>query len=174
MDNFTFADRPSNQRIQLMINSHSTIDAEVVELFLEFQWTYRNMQKVYDNTLIKNDLSESRFIILMFLKQAENQELLPSTIAEKLGATRATVSKLLKAMEAKEWIKKTIATSDKRSLPVQLTTLGNKVLEAFLPENFAVAEKIFSSFSAEEIKQFSYLLNKIKVGTQKCSLEMER
>lgn len=100
MDNFSFVDRPSNQRTQLM-NDVSEQDAMITELFLDFQWTYRNMQRVYDDILDQNDLTESRFIILMFLKRAPKQELLPSVIAHKLRATRATVSKLLKAMEQK-------------------------------------------------------------------------
>ncbi|EDN8189366.1 MarR family transcriptional regulator [Listeria monocytogenes] len=173
MDNFTFVDRPSSHRIQAMADTNLEMNTELAkfaELFIDFQWTYRNMQKMYDHLLNKNDLSESRFIILMFLKGAPNHELLPSEIAEKLGATRATASKLLKAMEVKEWISKNCSSSDKRSLPVQLTKDGKKVLDNFLPKNFKFVEQLFENLSNEEIKQLIYLLSKIKEGTQKCSL----
>lgn len=173
MEKFSFVDRPSNQRIQLM-NGISKNDSTNVELFLNFQWTYRNMQKVYDSILNENDLSESRFIILMFLKNASNHELLPSVISEKLGATRATVSKLLKAMEIKGWIIKSSSTTDKRSIPVQLTTKGSKILEKFLPKNFNTVNQLFSSLTNEEIKQFTYLLSKIQKNTQKFASEMEK
>ena len=115
MDNFTFVDRPDNQRLQLMKDVYSELNSDIVKLFIDFQWTYRNMQSQYDYALDKSDLSESRFIILMFLYQAPNQTLLPSVISEKLGAARATVSKLLKAMEMKGWISKSTSTTDKRS-----------------------------------------------------------
>lgn len=173
MEKFTFADRPSNQRIQVM-NDVSEMDSTISELFIDFQWTYRNMQKVYDSVLDKNDLSESRFIILMFLKNAPNYELLPSVISEKLGATRATVSKLLTAMTHKGWIIKNSSPSDKRSVPVQLTDAGMAVLEAFLPKNFQTVHLLLGDLTAEERAQFSYLLGKIKQSTEKYTLEMEQ
>ncbi|MBC2331039.1 MarR family winged helix-turn-helix transcriptional regulator [Listeria swaminathanii] len=173
MDNFSFVDRPDNQRIQLM-NDVSEQDAIITELFLDFQWTYRNMQKVYDDVLDKNNLSESRFIILMFLKRAPNHELLPSLIAEKLGATRATVSKMLKAMEQKGWITKKTSISDKRSITIKLTEAGMHILENFLPINFQTVHLLFDQLTQDEMKQFSYLLGKIKQGTTKCAQETEK
>ena len=167
MDNFTFVDRPDNQRLQLMKDVYSELNSDIVKLFIDFQWTYRNMQKQYDYALDKNDLSESRFIILMFLYQAPNQTLLPSVISEKLGATRATVSKLLKAMEMKGWISKSTSTTDKRSLTIQLTETGNHVLEKFLPENFSIVNDLLGNLSSEEIQQLSSLLTKINDSTQK-------
>ncbi|MDH6364309.1 MarR family transcriptional repressor of emrRAB [Enterococcus sp. PF1-24] len=174
MDNFNFIDRPDNQRIELMNQAYAELNSQMVELFIDFQWTYRNMQKIYDTVLDKNDLSESRFIILMFLKQAPNRSLLPSVIADKLGATRATVSKLLKAMEAKNWLTKTASPDDKRSLSVQLTAEGLQVLDNFLPKNFQIVNTIFSDLSNEDIQQFSALLNKIGKGTKKGAQEMEQ
>ena len=173
MDNFTFVDRPDNQRLQLMKDVYSELNSDIVKLFIDFQWTYRNMQKQYDYALDKNDLSESRFIILMFLYQAPNQTLLPSVISEKLGATRATVSKLLKAMEMKGWISKSTSTTDKRSLTIQLAESGNHVLEKFLPENFSIVNDLLGNLSSEEIQQLSSLLTKINDSTQKHTQEME-
>ena len=174
MDNITFVDRPDNQRLQLMKEVYSELNSDIVKLFIDFQWTYRNMQKQYDYVLDKNNLSESRFIILMFLYQAPNQTLLPSVISEKLGATRATVSKLLKAMEMKGWILKSTSTTDKRSLSVQLTETGNHVLGKFLPENFSIVNNLLGSLSNEEIQQLSNLLKKINDNTQKYTQEMEK
>lgn len=174
MDNFTFADRPDNQRLQLMKEVYSELNSDIVKLFIDFQWTYRNMQKLYDYVLDKNNLSESRFIILMFLYHAPNQTLLPSVISEKLGATRATVSKLLKAMEMKGWILKSTSATDKRSLSVQLTETGNHILGKFLPENFSIVNNLLGNLSSEEIQQLSNLLKKINDSTQKYTQEMEK
>jgi len=173
MDTFTFVDRPDNQRLKLMKDVYSELNSDIVKLFIDFQWTYRNMQKQYDYALDRNDLSESRFIILMFLYQAPNQTLLPSVISDKLGAARATVSKLLKAMEMKGWISKSTSTTDKRSLSVQLTETGNQVLEKFLPENFRIVNNLLGSLSSDEIQQLSNLLKKINDSTQKYTQEME-
>lgn len=166
MDKFTFVDRPDNQRLKIMKESYFEANSDIVRLFIDFQWTYRNMQKQYDKLLEENGLSESRFIILMFLYQAPNQTLLPSIISDKLGATRATVSKLLKAMEIKGWIIKYPSKTDQRSLSVKLTKDGNQVLNNFLPSNFSIVNELLGTLSQDEILQLSNLLKKINDSTQ--------
>ena len=69
MDNFTFVDRPDNQRLKLMKDVYSELNSDIVKLFIDFQWTYRNMQSQYDYALDKSDLSESRFISIIFIKR---------------------------------------------------------------------------------------------------------
>lgn len=47
------------------------------------------------------------------------------------------------------------------------------VLHNFLPINFQTVHLLFESLTQDEMKQFSYLLKKIKQGTAKASQEME-
>ena len=109
----------------------------------------------------------------MFLKQAHKQQLAPSEIAEKLGAARATVTKLLNKMEQDGWVKKKIDKKDKRMVNIQLLPQGEKVVTNFLPANFKSVALIFSDFSATELDQLFYLLTKIEKGTKKLNQEME-
>lgn len=94
-----FKDRPNAARLALSISkANSDINVDTVLQFLHFQYSYREMQRQYDAMLAKYQLTESRFVILMFLYEAPNQQLLPLQLAEKLGTTRATVSKLLRGL----------------------------------------------------------------------------
>lgn len=162
---YTFLDRPDEQRLEAHKKLYSDLDTDAVRIFIDFQWAYRNMQRQYDSLLEQFDLSESRFIILMFLYQAPEYTLLPSTISEKLGATRATVSKLLKGMEQKGMILKIISDIDKRSFPVKITDLGLEILHKFLPYNFDIVHDFFHDFSKEDIQTLSTLLKKIENRT---------
>lgn len=164
---YSFKDRPDKERIQSTIDLYSSGDSKNSELFLEFQWTYRNAQEAYDEILHEYSLSESRFIILMFLKHARNHELSPSEIANKLGSTRATASKLIKGMIGAKFITKRESLTDKRSTIVGLSKQGEIVLEKFLPRNFEAMNLFMTNFSDEEKKQFSYLLQKLQNNTMK-------
>lgn len=174
MSNFSFKDRPNNQRLELHRDIYSDINTDIVRIFIDFQWTYRNMQRQYDLLLEKNSLSESRFIVLMFLYQAPEHTLLPSVIADKLGATRATVSKLLKGMESKGWIIKNSSSEDKRAFFICLTDSGHQILLDFLPKNFRIVNQLLGSLSAEDLQTLSILLKKIEHSTQHYIQEMEK
>lgn len=174
MENFTFKDRPDNQRIQLTIDQYAeSSDSTLASLFMDFQWTYREMQKAYDGVLDVYGLSESKFIILMFLERAEEHLLMPSELAEKLGASRATITKLVNNMERDQLIKKIPSALDKRAVQVQMTEKGAEVLAEFLPRNFEATKILLEQLTEEEINQFTYLLNKIKQGTANLIKEME-
>lgn len=173
IENFDFIDRPDNQRIQAMASKYSDVDASYVQLFLHFQWTYREIEKSYNRLLEKFGLTESRFIILMFLYQADQKQLLPSEIAKKLGATRATVSKLIKGLERSSFVTKTTSEIDKRSVYIKITKQGETTLTQFLPYNFESVKQLFSPLSEVEMRDFTSLLNKVLQGKNKLT-EMER
>jgi DNA-binding MarR family transcriptional regulator len=170
---FDFVDRPNSERINLISHKYSGVDANQILLFIDFQWTYREAQKQYDLLLSQYQLSESRFIILMFLLNAKDHQLSPSELTKKLGATKATVSKLIKGIETKEWVKKIDSPTDGRASFVQLTEKGEKVLEAFLPFNFKAAQMIMSELGKEDMNTLRKIMKKINLGTQKLKNEME-
>lgn len=171
MVNFDFKDRPNEERIKVTSSEYFELDSEIVMSFLNFQWSYRSMQRQYDALLGKYGLSESRYIILMFLKHADGKRLLSSTIADKLGATRPTVSKLLKGMEKSGYIVKTVSEKDKRSSYFQMTDIGERVLEDFIPASFGAVKTIFNYFEKKDFSSLDVLLKKINCGTQKISKE---
>jgi len=175
MDAFKFNDRPGTKRLGQTISEYATAETNVdaAALFLNLQWTYREMQKAYDDVLAEYDLTETRFIILMFLFQADQYRLAPSEIATKLGATRPTVTKILNKLVINGWVTKVSAVNDKRSVMIELTTTGTHVLEKFLPHNFEAVQVIMSELSPTEITTLSILLNKITIGTSKLNEKKE-
>lgn len=174
MVNYDFNDRPDRARLAASLSAYpNTATIELVQLFLDFQWTYREMQRSYDKLLEEYQLSESKFILLMFLKQAPKQQLTPSELAGKLGATRATITKLLNKMTQDQWVAKESNPADTRSIQIKLLPKGIIILEKFLPMNFHSTQAYFEGFDEEEIRQFKKLLDKIKNNTATFKKEME-
>lgn len=159
---YNFVDRPSKQRIKEMAAElNLAVSPDAVHLFLDFQLTYREIEKNYEHLVESFDLSESRFIILMFLFYADDKALLPSEIATKLGVTKPTISKLLKGMQQQDLVTSHSSTEDKRVRYIQLTTAGEQLLRTFLPYNYRSSSLLFEDFSATEMTQFSHLLRKL-------------
>lgn len=165
MIDYNFKDRPDKERIEATAAEYYDIDPKMVVNFIDFQWTYRNMQKQYDELLDRFGLSESRYIILMFLRRADSKMLLPSDIAVKLGARRPTVSKLLKGMEQAGHVVKIVSDLDKRSVYFQITGSGEQILQKFIPESFLAVKNLFNYFEESDFDQLAVLLDKVKRGT---------
>ncbi len=174
MEKGNFKDRPNAARLALSIGkANSDINVDTVLQFLHFQYSYREIQRQYDAMLAKYQLTESRFVILMFLYEAPNQQLLPLQLAEKLGATRATISKLLRGLVEQKRVNKQPSTTDKRAALIGLTAEGERVLLDFLPHNFSAVQNLFGELSSDELSTLSQLLEKISNGTQTLEKEME-
>lgn len=162
MSYYNFVDRPSKQRIQEMTDQlHLAVSPDAVHLFLDFQLAYREVEKNYESLVASFDLSESRFIILMFLYYADDKQLLPSEIAHKLGVTKPTISKLLRGMEQQGLVSSHQSSTDKRVRDIQLTPAGEKLLRTFLPYNYRSSSLLFEDFTDEEKQQFAHLLRKL-------------
>lgn len=171
---YQFNDRPQEERLALMAQAYPDANPEVVSTFLQLQWTYREMQRQYDAVLARSGLSESRFIILIFLSHADNHQLAPSAIADKLGATRATVTKMVKGMRDNGWVQQVGNLADKRSTLIQMTDAGQACLDGFLPDNFQSVNTLLGGLTSQERATLRVLLDKVSIGTQQLKNEMER
>nr|WP_246147631.1 MarR family winged helix-turn-helix transcriptional regulator [Secundilactobacillus folii] len=137
-------------------------DANVtsIQTILSLQYTYRVIQSRYDQVFNQYGLSESRFILLIFLYHADNGLSL-SDLAFKLGVAKPTTSKLIRGMTTAKLVEKVADAQDKRGVKIHLTAVGQKLLEDFLPVNFQTMNRFVSNLSATEQQQLKQLLNKM-------------
>ena len=173
MVEYNFTDRPTKERLETLKKTFPEANESFVTLFLDIQWTYREMQKQYDSLLERYGLTETKFIILMFLYNEPSHQLLPSILSEKLGSTRATITKVIKGLERSQWIIKKSSSRDKRVVIIKLTTKGKALLERFLPNNYHAVSILLSTLDTAEQTELVRLLNKVKLGTKKMQNEME-
>lgn len=171
MDYYNFSDRPSPERISEIAQQFNLhINPDSAHLYLNFQQTYREVEKSYNHLLEKFDLSESRFTILMFLIRAKDRQLLPSEIADKLGVARPTASKLVKGLINQGLVTSAPSSLDKRMNFIKITNSGAELLNTFLPYNYRAVDELFTDFTVEEKDQFLILLKKLRTGKDKIQL----
>lgn len=170
MDEFYLIDSPSFDKLKYLKNEVSNLDIISVLLYLEIQKAYKKMKLNHDEFLQKFDLSESKFTIMMLLSYEKDMTLSPSSLSEKIGSKKSTITGVLKGLENKGLVKREVFSDDKRTNYVQLTDLGLRKLKEFLPYNYEVVSKVFEIFSEEEKKQFYRLANKLKNHLEKGDL----
>jgi len=166
MEPYDFSDVPSIQRIKEMNQQVANSEPDNVLSFITFQQVYSEIDKAYSDLLQSHHLSESRFLILMFLRRAGDHGLSPSMIAQKLSSTKATASKLIRGMAGDNMIEKLASPIDQRSSVVRITQYGNELLDDFLPANFNFVNELFSRLTNDEQIMFSQLLQKLLVNKE--------
>ena len=164
--NFDFTDRPDEHRLDLMRKVYPDVDTQSVLTFLNFRTCFRAVANDYQQVLDQFGLSESRFLILMFLYHQQPQALSIPVLAEKLGATKATTSKLVRGMVASGLVEKTTTAADKRASLIQMTTEGATLLDRFLPVNYQTVNRLFANLTHDEQIQLNRLLDKLLLGVK--------
>lgn len=126
--------------------------------------TLQRLQHIRFNELIK-DLNQSEYIFLKILykliKKSGTNSVYVATIAKELEISTPAVSKMLKNLEKKQYIKREVDTLDRRNTFVFLTEKGiatKKETDIFFEDFF---NKIYKKVKKEDINQFLYLAKKI-------------
>lgn len=109
--------------------------------------------------LLKFELSESRLIILVLLK--EYTELPLQDISKLLGIKKASTTTLISSLVEDHLIRKRNFNADKRIYLVSLTESGSKLVEKVLSQHSIWIEKITNNLTEDEMNSFNKVLNKI-------------
>ena len=96
-------------------------------------------------------LSLSGFNALVILRQAP-EGVNPHEIADRLLVTRAAVTAILDALEAKRLIRRDKSGVDGRRTLIAISPTGRKLLDSLLPEHFA-AERAMASVLGDNEKE---------------------
>ena len=110
----------------------------------------------------RHGLSLSGFNALVILRQSP-QGMNPHEIADRLLVTRAAVTAILNALEAKGFARRSRSESDGRMTFIEITTAGKKLLDRLLPEHFAAERALASVLGANEKELLISLLGRLQV-----------
>jgi DNA-binding MarR family transcriptional regulator len=143
---------------------HPTLQPSACDAFLNLLRTGDDVFEVVDRFLSSHDISQGRFTVLMLLGKCCDEDATPATLAERAGVTRATMTGLIDTLERDGWVERTPDPADRRVIHVSLTTEGQSVIDAMLPEYFQCVSDILKPLTEPERKQLVRLLQKIQTG----------
>jgi len=99
----------------------------------------------------KRDLSIPQFRSLAFLTHYPHSSL--STLAEHLGLTRPTASKMVDALVSRNLVVRESSSTDRRAIRLMLTERGSAIFDAALESAQSQLAKRLSALSASELRQ---------------------
>lgn len=84
------------------------------------------LTQIYRALLKPLDVTYTQFIVLMALDEEDNISI--STLAQRIGITKATMTPLLKRLEEKKLITRKVEATNERQKNIALTKAGHKLL----------------------------------------------
>jgi DNA-binding MarR family transcriptional regulator len=122
------------------------------------------LKKRIQNKLKDYDISSEQWSVLntVYLKKGCNQ----ITLAEILLKDGATITRILNILENKKLVRREKSTQDKREYLIYLTEYGINLYNKALPVVVKNTEETDSIFTANELKELHYLLNKLVLSLE--------
>ncbi len=96
--------------------------------------------------------------------EGAGEPLSPTTIAERLMVTTASVTSLLDTLERRGLLTRENDPSDRRKLLVTLTDDGRALVDRFLPEIVALQTAVMATLTEAQRQQLHRLLTKVHAG----------
>ncbi len=125
---------------------------DIGKLLFTIVWRKRK----FIEKLLPNDLTPLEFKVLAILCRKESAS--QKEIQDLLGLTKGTVSKVVRNLESKGYIRR---TRRGKSYTVELTEAGREKEKTVDEIARRVNEKIFRDFSEDERRELTRLLNKV-------------
>lgn len=109
-----------------------------------------------NNRLAKYDVKYSQWLILDCLTQAEIDN--PSKVASQLGMERATVSRSLDILEARNLVSRTHNLTDRRVVEIQVTAQGKKIAQLGVQRLEQLIQEVTSDLTQSQMNDTFDLL----------------
>ncbi len=115
----------------------------------------------FEKMLGRYGLSQARFLILIVMNRTPDELTSPSVLAQKIGVTRATMTRLIDGLEKDGLIKRYPHESDRRKQQLKLTARGRGLLETLLPDYWSRLYGLMGGLDAAEQATLITLLKKV-------------
>ena len=116
-----------------------------------------HMKKEVDNNLRKYNLTIVQLLLLMYLKENRDKEIIQKDLCEKLSLKHSTVIEILKKLEEKGYIHK---ETYYKSI-ITITDEGLKIIDKVGAKKGFIEDKLLEGFTKEEIDKLSIQLDRI-------------
>ncbi len=151
--------------IQQWKNEGVTADLSSMELLGRMARLNAITGKMLENNFAKFGLTRWEFDVLATLRRSGSPySLSPTKLFDTLMVTSGTMTNRLTQLEKKGLVIRLHDSSDKRSLPVQLTEKGLELVNSCLVAHIEEEAKITSDLSEEQMQTLNKLLKIFEAG----------
>ncbi|QDK36656.1 MarR family winged helix-turn-helix transcriptional regulator [Bdellovibrio sp. NC01] len=153
---------PSEEQLKRVKKQYPQLNYTTITSFLLLLRTATEISTSLDKFLMKYNLLQNRWLILVMLLREENKTLSPQDLTKFLGITGATLSRLLESLDEEGLVKRAVNKKDRRAHEITLTAKGQKLLNKIMPDYYDAIEKTFKGMNETDHKNLVKLLKMIQ------------
>ena len=161
---FYLKDLPTDTTLYEFSRRYPNMNPSAIKTCAALLRTGSELLTAFETILGNHGLSQGRFLTLIVMNRNPDDEISPSSLAEKVGVKRATMTGLLDRLERDNLIERTAHHRDRRKIGVRLTANGRQVLSGMLPGYYQRIAKIMASLTEKERLELMSLLVKVNQG----------
>ena len=158
---FFLKDLPTDMPLQEFSRRFPNMNPSALKICAELMRTGSGLLAAFDIVLGKYGLSQGRFLTLIVMNRTPDKEINPSSLAEKLGVKRATITGLLDGLEKDKLVERVSDPRDRRKTGIRLTANGRELLDELLPDYYRLMAKLTVSLSENERQTMISFLGKV-------------
>lgn len=161
---FYLKDLPTDQSLAEFAKRYPTINPSALKTCAALLRTGSDLLTAFETILGNYGLSQGRFLTLIVMNRTPDDEINPSTLADKLGVRRATMTGLLDGLEKDSLVERLAHPEDRRKKGVRLTAKGRQVLDDILPGYYRHISRLMVNLTERERAELLSLLAKVNRG----------
>ena len=161
---FFLKDLPTDQTLGEFSRRYPNMNPSALKTCAVLLRTGSDLLTAFEKILANHGLSQGRFLTMIVMNRTPDEEVNPSTLAEKVGVKRATMTGLLDGLERDGLIERLAHRQDRRKIGVRLTVKGRQVLDEMLPDYYRSIAKLMVNLTEKERLDLMSLLGKVNRG----------
>ena len=157
-------DLPTIEVLGKFANRYPQADVTAISSFLHLLRVATDLSIALDSCLSKHGLLQGRWWVLILLMREQSQSSTPSTLAEKAGVTRATMTGLIDGLEQNGLVERVFTKDDRRSVQIHLTSAGQAKLDEVMPDYYQRLRLCMQGLDEKKRQQLHTILDTINSG----------
>ncbi len=161
---FYLKDLPTDTTLPEFSRRYPNMNPSAIKACAALLRTGSELLTAFEAILGHHGLSQGRFLTLIVMNRNPDEAASPSSLAEKVGVKRATMTGLLDRLERDDLIERRAHQQDRRKIGVRLTPKGRQVLAEMLPDYYRRVAKIMANLTEKDRLELMTLLGKVNQG----------
>jgi DNA-binding MarR family transcriptional regulator len=157
-------DLPTTEVLNKFAERYSDADVTAISTFLFLLRVATDLSVALDTCLIKHDLLQGRWWVLILLMREESLTSTPSMLADKIGVSRATMTGLIDGLEYSGLVERVFDKQDRRSVKVKLSDAGQDKLDVVMPDYYRRLRQCMKDLNEQQREQLQKLLSQVNKG----------
>lgn len=157
-------DLPTLETLNKFAARYPQADVTAISSFLHLLRVATDLSIALDSCLSQHGLLQGRWWVLILLMREDNNTAMPSSLAEKAGVTRATMTGLIDGLAQSGLVERVFAQDDRRSIQIRLTEAGQAKLDEVMPDYYQRLRECMQGLDEASRQQLNGILDAINAG----------